>query len=285
MEREYSQESTCSELVLDFTLSLHAMRISDANNRRQGSKVGRLAMAVEAIVRLDCGSGKRGTSEEVAQAFPQSRQSRLRNFTMDHGIDEAPGARRHFSLEVDFNIANKKPVRQWVNEAAQSVGFRPDRSLPFRGYRFSEPPQIRYDRKGRRGAIPDADPITLGIWLISDRLKRLFERVDSAAFGFQRVVVDYSNFPEPGPDRWFCYITRVLDCVDEEHSVVRYQDHLTGIRAYAALIDVRMKPEVVGMAHAFRLKYADSKLIVDDVMVDAMSANDISGFEYQPIQK
>jgi hypothetical protein len=109
--------------------------------------------------------------------------------------------------------------------------------------------------------------------------------LDSEAFIFRQVEVDYSNFPEPGPVRWFCYIMRTLDCVDEEHSVIRYQQDPPGIKAYEALIDIKMKSELVASAHAFRLRYARSKLIVDDVIVDALNAEGIAGFRFKPIQK
>jgi hypothetical protein len=133
-----------------------------------------------------------------------------------------------------------------------------------------------------RDAAPVAPSAT---WLVSDRLKTLLERIDSEAFVFQQSKVDYSNFPQPGPDFWFCYFMRQLDCVDEEHSVIRYYDNVPGVKAYDALLDVRMRPEVVGSAHAFRLKYANSKSIIDDVIVAAIEAENILGIEFKPIQK
>jgi hypothetical protein len=58
-----------------------------------------------------------------------------------------------------------------------------------------------------------------------------------------------------------------------------------GIKHYKALIDVRMRSEVVGGAHAFRLTHANSLLIVDDVVVASSKAERIQGFRFQPIQK
>ena len=51
------------------------------------------------------------------------------------------------------------------------------------------------------------------------------------------------------------------------------------------LIDVKMRPDFVGSAHAFRLKYASLMLIVDDIVVDALKAEKIRGFSFEPIQK
>ncbi len=194
--------------------------------------------------------------------------------------------RKYYTFATDFTLKDA-PLRRWVNEEEQMRNFRAESGKPFRGIKFSEPPRISFDRKGRCGAVLDADPITLGIWLVSDRLKALFERIDPdpEAFVFQRVDVDYSNFPEPGPGFSFCYFMRELDCIDEEKSTLRYYDNVPGVKGYRALLDVKMRRETVGSAHAFRLKYATLKLIVDDLIVDAVKAEGIRGFDFTPIQK
>ncbi|CAL80514.1 conserved hypothetical protein [Bradyrhizobium sp. ORS 278] len=193
--------------------------------------------------------------------------------------------RKYFALKPDFNATAKAPGHQWLNRTEQMVGFYPHPDQPFRGIRFSKPPRIRFDRKRGRTTLRDAAPFALSSWLITDRLKLLFERLDPEAFVFQKVEVDYSNFPEAGPDYWLVYFMRMLDCVDEEHSIIAYQDDLPGVKNYLGLIDVSMRPDIVGEAHAFRLIYADSTLIVDDIVVAALKAEQIQGFEFEPIQK
>jgi hypothetical protein len=197
----------------------------------------------------------------------------------------APAAskRKYYTLDVDFTLSSA-PFRIWVNEQQQLKGFVPESSKPFRGIKFSEPPQIKFDRKGHRGAVLDAYPVTLGIWLVSNRLKAIYERIDSEACEFLCVNVDYSNFPEQGTDYWFCYFMRELDCIDEERSEIGYQRDIAW-KNYLHLIDVKMKLTVVGSAHAFRLKYSTLKLVVDDVVVDAMTAEKIRGYRFVPIQK
>jgi hypothetical protein len=96
--------------------------------------------------------------------------------------------------------------------------------------------------------------------------------------------VDYSNFDEPGPGYWFCYIVRVLDCIDDERSRVTYYED-SPFKAYRALIDVKMRPEVVGDAHAFRLTRATLTQVVDDVFVKAIKAHKIRGIRFIDIQK
>ncbi|WP_420969190.1 imm11 family protein [Bradyrhizobium sp. B120] len=199
----------------------------------------------------------------------------------------ATSDRKYFTFATDFT-QRSAPFAEWVNEEQQMEDFRPAPRKPFRGIgRFSQPPQIRFDRKGRRGAVLDAYPVTLGFWMVSDRLKALFERLDPdpQAFVFQLVEVDYSNFPEPGPGCWFCYFMRELDCVDEERSELTYYDNIPAIKAYRALVDVKMRPDVIGSAHAFRLKFADMQSIVDDLIVDVVTTEKIRGFAFTPIQK
>src|SRR5260370_1019479 len=137
--------------------------------------------------------------------------------------DRASGERRYYQLDVDMGLATA-PLRVWVNETKLRERFPADPNQPFRGLQFSEPPKIAFDRRKRRGRLRDADTIMLGIWLISGRLKLLLERLDPEAFAFVQAEVDYSNFGEPGPEFWFCDVVRVLDCVDEEHSVILYQE-------------------------------------------------------------
>src|SRR5262245_1580060 len=66
--------------------------------------------------------------------------------------------RKYYTLAIDFTTAGSKPLRNWLNENEQQKDFRPNADEPFGGFKFTEPPRFRFDRKGRRGAMPDADP-------------------------------------------------------------------------------------------------------------------------------
>jgi Protein of unknown function (DUF1629) len=148
--------------------------------------------------------------------------------TGDRREGVSPEPRKYYTLDIDFKVAGASPMREWVNQKEQMKGYHSDASKPFRGLQFSETPRIRSDRKGRRGAFSDADSTGLpATWLVSDRLKTLLERIDPEALVFQQSEIDYSNFPQPGPGYWFCYFMRTLDCIDEVHSVIRYQDQIT----------------------------------------------------------
>jgi hypothetical protein len=211
-------------------------------------------------------------------------ESIVSNVKEDKQSSAAPkqGGREYYQLEPSFAI--RSSFHRWVNQAEQLKGFAPASSKPFGGIEFTEPPQIRFTRRGRPSALADAEPVTLGIWLVSDRLKEIFERLDPEAFVFQSVIVDYSNLSHPGPDLWFCYFMRELDCVDEARSEIVYQKNIAW-KNYIHLIEVIMRPEAVASAHAFRLKYATLKLIVDDVIVDALRAENIRGVEFVATRK
>jgi hypothetical protein len=200
------------------------------------------------------------------------------------GISERPpGERRYYELDADIGLTSA-PLRIWVNEERLLEGYDPDANKPFRNIQFREPPKIAFDRKRRRGQVRDADTIMVGIWLVSDRLKALLERLDPEAFVFVQAEVDYSNLNEAGPALWFCDIIRMLDCVDEEHSIIRYQQGISW-KNYLDLVDIKMRPEVVGSAHAFRLRLASLRQIVDDVFVEAIRKEMITGLLFTDIQR
>ncbi len=188
--------------------------------------------------------------------------------------------RKYFELNVDLKKSSS-PSFDWINRKDLLKDYWNKPGF----FQFGDTPQIRFNRTGNRGPILDAvlNKYLRG-WLISDRLKQLYEKVDLEAFAFCKVDMDYSNFPDPGPDYWFVQMVRELDCVDEENSKILFQ---AGIKSknYLALEELKMRPEAVGNAHAFRLQYARQTEIIDDVLLDAMRSEKISGFEYVPLQK
>lgn len=197
--------------------------------------------------------------------------------------------RIYYELKPDFEDEETGPIPRWLNEKEAFQDFPdPDLSKPFHNLQFPSQPKWFFDHTGRDKPLEleDAYPTRAHpTWLISNRLKNLFEQIDPEAFVFMKVETDYSNFPKSGPDYWFMYMMRELDCVDEEHSTIRFQINILPRKNYLALLNVKMRPEAVGWAHAFRLKYARQTLIVDDVIVDAFKERKITGFECDPIQK
>ncbi len=192
--------------------------------------------------------------------------------------------RKYYRLDWTMGF-QYSPLRVWMNEEHLRKGFPADAAKPFHGLLFSEPPKIAFDRvKRRRGPLTDIQAIMLGIWLVSDRVKTLFERIDPEGFVFVQAEVDYSNFDAPGPGFWFCDTTRLLDCVDEKRSKIICQEDIPWTN-YITFIDVKMLPDAVGKAHAFRLEKSSLVQVVDDVLVDAVKAERLKGFHFIPLQQ
>ncbi len=189
-------------------------------------------------------------------------------------------ARKYYEQGMDFTKSSS-PHFDWLNKKDLMKDYWNKPGF----FQFGGTPQIRFNRKGHRGPILDATLNShLGGWLISDRLKLLYQKVDPEAFAFCKVDVDFSNFPDPSPDFWFAQMVRELDCVDEANSKINFQEGIEW-KNYLALLEVKIRPELVGNAHAFRLQYAVHTEIVDDVILDAIQSEKISGFEFRPLQK
>lgn len=191
--------------------------------------------------------------------------------------------RRFYRLWDDLKLPGK-PWHVWQNEAELMREWPGDHAKPFLGLVFSEPPRIAFDKKVPPARLRDAYSIlATGVWLVSDRLRQVMTELDPGAFVFEPTEVDYGNLDEPGPGFWFCDTRRWLDCVDEERSELTYYDNVP-FKSYRKLIDVRMKLDVVGEAHAFRLQHAPGIQIVDDVAVAAFHAAGIKGYSYESLQ-
>jgi hypothetical protein len=191
--------------------------------------------------------------------------------------------RKYFEVIPDVGLSG--PPLVWVNESTiMSATGLPDQLSPFYGHKFVETPKITFDRRAKRGKLVDVYIYAFNLWWVSDRLKQALERVDPGAFAFLPTEVDYGHFPEPGPAYWLCDPVRRLDCIDDDHSEFTLQSQVD-FKAYRALIDIKMRPEVVGDAHAFRLVHGGARLVVDDILVNALKTEKIRAWHFDAIQK
>ena len=122
---------------------------------------------------------------------------------------------------------------------------------------LSEPPRLSYDPK--RGPPPeDLEGGMSGYWLVSERLKNVFQDVDPE--GFEFVECDYKlEDGSQGPRYFLCDVVRTLDALDEENSKINIEigDEFTEGKCYNLSGGVRLtfKKNVVGGAHIFHLPY------------------------------
>jgi hypothetical protein len=120
-------------------------------------------------------------------------------------------------------------------------------------------------------------------WLISDKLKNIFEEVDPEAFAFMECRTVYAN-SEPAPKYWMCDVTKTLDAVDEDRSNVdiRIQGET---RVYQLWGDTRfvLKDDVIRGARVFRLKYRYASVCCDAALRRSCIDAKVQGVSFRAI--
>src|SRR5262245_54897964 len=162
---------------------------------------------------------------------------------------------------ADFEVENLEaisPVGWAIRPPAGRQGF------PV----YPEMPRIVI---GKRKSGPPPSDIELyhSYWLISDRLKVLFESVDPTAFAFQACDVRLSD-GSPGPGYWLCDVVRVLEAFGG--STLEEIRKSGGEAGYYNLIGSRetlvFNESIIGESHIFRTPY-HTAVICDQILKDA----------------
>ena len=138
--------------------------------------------------------------------------------------------------------------------------------------------------KRKRGPLPSDIELYHFYWLISDRLKSLFETLDPQACAFQACDVRLRD-GSPGPAHWLCDVTRILDNAFGEETmqdIRRYQEK-TG---YDPLSLLATKPLVfnesaIGQSHIFRTPYSWARIYCDQALKDACKAAGLKGVAFR----
>jgi hypothetical protein len=120
-----------------------------------------------------------------------------------------------------------------------------------------------------------------GYWFISDRMKEVLERFDSAAFAFLKCKVQLPDGTE-GSLRWLCDVVHVLDALDEEKSRIAISTASDGSKFYSFFggENLVFKEDAVGPHHIFRMKYRESKVICDGEMRSVCKAAELVGISF-----
>ncbi|WNH52742.1 DUF1629 domain-containing protein [Stenotrophomonas oahuensis] len=114
-----------------------------------------------------------------------------------------------------------------------------------------------------------------GYWLVSDRLKQVFQSVDPS--GFEFVECEY-RLPDgsEGPRYHLCDVVRTLDALDESASrlTVEHSDEFPEGKFYNLLggASLRFRKDVVDDSHVFILPYSGDLVICDRALRDAVIA-------------
>ncbi|WP_338821842.1 DUF1629 domain-containing protein [Bradyrhizobium septentrionale] len=170
----------------------------------------------------------------------------------------------------DFEVENLAVLRGSAGALAPPKGKRGFPAYP-------EVPRIVIGKLGKKAAPPTDIEIFHSYWLISDRLKILFEDLDPEAFAFQACEVRLAN-GSPGPSYWLCDVVRVLEAFGPST--------LDDIRKhpYRAFLLVReslvFNETAVGEAYVFSTPYS-VEIFCDQRLKDACKQAGMKGATFK----
>ena len=124
-----------------------------------------------------------------------------------------------------------------------------------------------------------------GLWLISPAVREMFEELDPGAFDFRACIVEHAD-GSPGPQRWLCDITRVIDALDEEASDVRVVIERNNHRYYSFSQPKKMvfKSHLIEKYLFFRMKFAaDCAVCAEEIKLE-FKARGFKGASFDPVQ-
>ncbi len=147
---------------------------------------------------------------------------------------------------------------------------------------YPEKPRVVIGKR-RSGPPPSDIELYDSYWLISDRLKSLFEKIDPSAFAFQACDVKLRD-GSPGPVYWLCDVIRVLEAFGEStlQDIRRYRE-TTGLkyRGFSGDKTLIFNETIIGDSHIFRTPYSSGNVFCDQVMKDACKEAGIKGIQFQ----
>jgi hypothetical protein len=200
---------------------------------------------------------------------------------------------------ISYSLAHKRADFEVENEdvlLAASRSLYPPSSLgahalfPPPGKRgfpaYPERPRVVI---GKRKSGPSPSDIELyhSYWLISDRLKLLFEAFDPQAFEFQACDVKLAD-GSTGPIYWLCDVIRVLDAFAEStlEEIQQYRERTgythRGFRGDKTLV---FNETVIGNSHIFRTSYSHGDAFCDQALKDACKEAGIRGIGFYGCHK
>jgi hypothetical protein len=146
---------------------------------------------------------------------------------------------------------------------------------------YPEKPRVVIGKR-KRGPPPSDIELYHFYWLISDRLKSVFESIDPPAFAFQACDVELRDGSK-GPAYWLCDVVRVLEAFGEPtlQEVHRYRER-TGnkYRGFAGAKNLLFNEDIIGESHIFRTPYSWGDVFCDQNLKDACKAAGVKGAKF-----
>jgi hypothetical protein len=176
-------------------------------------------------------------------------------------------AERHADKALDLEIENLDLLL-----AGSSHLHPPEGKRGFPAY--PEIPRLIVGKRRDKRPLRDLEQYH-DYWLVSDRLKAIFEAIDSDAFAFQACDVRQRD-GSPAPQFWLCDVTRTLDAIDEETAKVIDHDFEQGGSRTSNFIrreELSFQQNKIGGGHIFRIPYCRGRVFCDQHLKDACRAS------------
>jgi hypothetical protein len=190
--------------------------------------------------------------------------------------------RKFFIIEPSFwgggipglEIANKSNLRLPGTYMIEPPNGDPNQ--------YAERPQLVHAPE--IGGMPRDFEDLFGMWIVSERLKRVFESTDPDGFAFAACDFTLAD-GSAGPPYYFCGVLRSLDALDEDASRLKIEvgDFVNG-KYYdrsggASLI---FREDAVGSAHVFLTPFA-LDVFCDHVLRDAVVVSGVQGVRFTDV--
>ena len=204
-------------------------------------------------------------SEQDNRKTPRQRKPKARKFyILNYGFGEKP---------KDFEVENLAVLRGSAGSLAPPKGRRGFLVYP-------ETPRVVIGKLGKKASPPTDLELFHSYWLISERLKVLFEELDPEAFAFLACDVRFSD-GSPGPAYWLCDVVRVLDAFGQSTLDDLRKHPYRGLLGDDSLV---FNEDAIGSAHIFCTPYAVN-VFVDQSIKDACQRAGMKGTKFVPCFK
>lgn len=193
--------------------------------------------------------------------------------------------RRFYDMSPDFRIGGGPGF--WVKDESILPPYAVSR-LP------ASTPCVPYVFDKSRGSRPYDLELCFNWWLISDRTKAVFERLDPEAFVFVPCDV---RLPHGGrfdeANYWLCDVVRVLDALDESQSRlrigirddIRYLDHGRKYYQFTYGDKLVFREAAIGNARIFRMAYMEERVICDQELKDACKSAGLKRIRFKDLSR
>jgi hypothetical protein len=190
-----------------------------------------------------------------------------------------PKIRKFYIVRLNYRFSTP-PGWRMENLAVLLNGQRALLAPKERGFLpFSETPRLLIDKS--LGRAPVDWELFHDYWLVSDRMKRVLERLDETGVAFVKCETRCQDASAP-PVYWLCDIIRLLDAVDEEKSRLKIEYDSASRKCYNLMgfVSLSFREEVVGSAHIFRLLFLSPSIICDQTFKDACREAGLRGIGF-----